>query len=208
MDTSMATVAVFRDLTSACFYQSLLEENGLDAFLPDEYKLATRDPGLMVAVGAIRLQVPADQAAEAVAILQNAGEEMAGLSLQPQQLTENAALPPVASEWRKTWLFIGTMSVFSLVFALLAWPLSTMHHFAHPESPWWTYFHLGRIGLAWVLGIAVTAYLFWLLMKPGKNEFQPGPAAVTEEDFVPARRASRGNACASGLILDSMPFIL
>jgi hypothetical protein len=194
MDTSMATVAVFKDLTSACFYQSLLEENGLDPFLPDEYKLAIRDPALMVAVGAIRLQVPADQAAEAVTILQDAAEEMAGLSLQPQQLTENTVLPSVASEWRKTWLAIGATSVFGLVFTIFMLPGSGSNHFRHhvQASSWESIFSLARMGFAFFVGLACTFYVLWLLMKPSKNDFQPGSGAVTEDDFVPGPEGEPG----------------
>lgn len=86
-DARLVTIASFRDLFSAQFHKGLLEENGVDAFLPEENTKAT---GGLWALGAqpVRLQVPACQLERAKALLQEAAERPVSADAPPEQLED------------------------------------------------------------------------------------------------------------------------
>ena len=100
MPDAFVTVARFRDLTDAKFYESLLRENGIQAFIPEEYTAATRYPWFwfLFVTSQIRLQVPLGQRERALDILREAAERAegsVGLVEKPgQEPPEDQALLP------------------------------------------------------------------------------------------------------------------
>ena len=76
MPNAFVTIARFRDVTDAKFYESLLRENGIQAFIPEEYTAATRYPSFwfLFVTSQIRLQVPFGEQERALDVLREAAE--------------------------------------------------------------------------------------------------------------------------------------
>jgi hypothetical protein len=91
MEKVFETVATFRNLTTAQFYQSLLEENGIAAFLPEENTVATRAPDFwFINLQAnIRLQVPHDEKETALAVL----HDVAAYGHEVEAMSEGEEVP-------------------------------------------------------------------------------------------------------------------
>lgn len=74
MDESPVTVRRYFFLDQAYLARSLLESVGIPCFLANE-QIATAHPGMLVAAGGIRLQVPAALASQAIQVLDDAEAE-------------------------------------------------------------------------------------------------------------------------------------
>lgn len=64
MDDELVTVHSANWIHDALFVKSVLEGDGIDAFVPDEHTLSV-DPALGVALGGVRVQVRASDAERA-----------------------------------------------------------------------------------------------------------------------------------------------
>ena len=100
MPNAFVTIARFRDVTHAKIYEGLLRENGIQAFIPEEYTAATRYPWFwfLFVTSQIRLQVPFDEQERAIDVLREAAER-AEDSVRPveeagQEPPEDQALLP------------------------------------------------------------------------------------------------------------------
>lgn len=69
MSDELVTIATYRFAAKADLARALLEQQGIEAFLADA-TLVTADWLLGGAVGNVKLQVPAEQVAEAAALLE------------------------------------------------------------------------------------------------------------------------------------------
>jgi len=76
MPDAFVTIARFRDVTDAKFYEGLLREDGIQAFIPEEYTAATRFPSFwfLFVTAQIRLQVPFGEQERALGVLREAAE--------------------------------------------------------------------------------------------------------------------------------------
>ena len=76
MESAFVTLARFRSLLPAQYYQSLLEENGIRAFLPEEQTVGLCSPGFwfIQLQTRIRLLVPCSERERALAVLREAVE--------------------------------------------------------------------------------------------------------------------------------------
>ena len=68
MDDALVTVHNANWVHDAMFVKSVLEVDGIDAFVPDEHTLSV-DPGLVAALGGVRVQVRAPDAERARTII-------------------------------------------------------------------------------------------------------------------------------------------
>ena len=68
--TDLVQVARYSDRMEAVIARGLLESNGIDALIPELYTLEA-DPGLVFAMGGLRILVPDDQAEAARLILRD-----------------------------------------------------------------------------------------------------------------------------------------
>lgn len=71
MDDELVTVHNANWVHDALFVKSVLEVDGIDAFLPDEHTLSV-DPGLGAALGGVRVQVRASDAERAREVISEA----------------------------------------------------------------------------------------------------------------------------------------
>jgi len=76
MPDAFVTIARFRNVTTAKSYEGLLRENGIQAFIPEEYTAATRYPPFwfLFVTAQIRLQVPFAERERALDVLRDAAE--------------------------------------------------------------------------------------------------------------------------------------
>lgn len=124
MYEEIVTVATYPNLMSAQFFQTLLQENGIQAFLPDEFSAGTQLPAIVFTMQEIRLQVPNSQAAEARRILREMAErnendedveECDGPSCDGEQ---KGAAAPISSEHSSAALVVGGLFALGLVLSL------------------------------------------------------------------------------------------
>jgi len=76
MESAFVTLARFRNLLPAQYYKILLQENGVNAFLPEEHTVGLCSPDFwFIQLNArLRLQVPNEEAERAAGILREAAE--------------------------------------------------------------------------------------------------------------------------------------
>jgi len=118
MEDDFVTVAVYPDLTSAQYFQSLLEENGLHPFLPGEFAIGTQPPAFVFTTHGLQLQVPAAEASEAAQILNEMAERGRDENEQAEPQTEPEETVPgaISSEHhRMTLLVAGGFFVIPLI---------------------------------------------------------------------------------------------
>ncbi len=77
MGEELVTVAAYPDLTTAQFFQSLLEENGIDTFIPSENAIGTRYPAVWLTTPGVSLQVSSGDAERACELLEEMAERHA-----------------------------------------------------------------------------------------------------------------------------------
>ena len=119
MPNAFTTVAVFRDPVSAEFYQNVLTEDGIQAFLP-EINSAFIWPMLTWSQARIRLQVPTEDAERARTLLQEAARRCADSDKTQLVPSDQGPLmpdfPPATTGYTR---FLQTYFVWALAIALL-----------------------------------------------------------------------------------------
>ncbi len=103
MDNEFVVVARSRSLMTALYYRELLEAEGIQAFVPDEYTSALQAPEFyfLSVDGSLRLLVPAQDEARAREILAEVVELTEDDEEKKPDLARNDALPPVADDFRR-----------------------------------------------------------------------------------------------------------
>jgi hypothetical protein len=76
----MVTIKRFHDTMTAHIARSILQEEGIDAFIADE-NLANADPPIVFASGGVRIQVPDEDAERAWEILKGMDDKVTGFEL-------------------------------------------------------------------------------------------------------------------------------
>ena len=123
MADELVTVASYPDLTSAQLYQSLLQENDIPAFLPEENTVGAGDPAFGVAIPEVRLQVPIRDVARAQALLaemsQRYEKEADGDDEADDPEETESGVPGSISLERLTGMWLYAAVALFLLFAVL-----------------------------------------------------------------------------------------
>jgi hypothetical protein len=137
MRGNLVTMASFPDLTTAQFFQSLLEENGISAFLPEE-NILFQDPRLIAGFGGVRLQVPERDAERASKILQEMEDRY---DAKPMEKRDCTATPrsvisgDQTTPYARFSLFLLGAPLFGLYRAMAAlYGKLSRHDVAQPQS--------------------------------------------------------------------------
>jgi len=137
MGENLVTLASYPDVTTAQFFQGLLEENGISAFLPDE-NILFQDQGLIACFGGVRLQVPEPDAERASKILQEMEDRYDG---KPVEKRDGIATPrsvlsgDQTTPYARFFLFLVGAPLYGLYRAMAAlYARLSMHDIVPPQS--------------------------------------------------------------------------
>jgi hypothetical protein len=148
MGNDLRTVAVFQDLTSAEFCESLLEENGIPAHIPNEHTVGLKHPDFWVTLGNVAVQVMPEDAERARDLLEEATQDETPKDAADasEAASEKSALEPPAiapdflDKVRAYGVVVVLPSLFVLFLTLTPWLSPIQSQFPSRKSIFFTEF--------------------------------------------------------------------